>query len=339
MRNNHPFGFTLVELLVVISIIGVLVAILVPVLAKARESARVTTCINNQRQIAAALLMWAQDHDEMLPPADTAWQDLELTPKLLICPTAGKAHGNGYVYNAFVADKPLGDASFEGNEAHIIVTADGSAADHVAMRQRDVDLRHTDKAIAAFLDGHVQKVVFGDLSSYHVGQLVYKPIPFTSNALYSATILPEGTTIARVSGTTDWFQHIMSDTITDVPEGSFCRMEFTMPNPDRPIACGFSFDPPYMSHGFTCDTAQQPINFRRINFWERPPFWYVRSLPRNFSSTSLYAIERQPDGTVQYLIDEQIVYTSATTTTAPLQFHFNGYMIGSEVQQLRYCVE
>lgn len=339
MRIRHHFGFTLVELLVVISIIAVLVAILIPVLAKARESSRITGCISNQRQLAAALLMWAQDNDEMLPPADTVWQNLDLNAKILICPTAGKVKRNGYVYNAFVADKPLGDASFEGNESHIIVTADGSAAGNIAVKRRDVDLRHNGKAIAAFLDGHAQKVAFQELATYHVGQLVYKPIPFTSNTLYTANILPEGTTIARTSGETNWYQHIMSDVITDVPEGSFCRMEFTMPYPDRPMACGISFEPPYMSHGFTCYSALAPIDFSRISIWERPPMDYIKTLDRRYVTTSLYALERQPDGEVNYLIDEKVVYTSGSTTTAPLQFHFNGYMAGSEVRNLRYCVE
>ena len=56
-------GFTLIELLVVIAIIAILAAILFPVFARAREKARQTTCANNQRQIAAAIHMYAQDHD------------------------------------------------------------------------------------------------------------------------------------------------------------------------------------------------------------------------------------------------------------------------------------
>jgi hypothetical protein len=131
----------------------------------------------------------------------------------------------------------------------------------------------------------------------------------------------------------------VADPVADVPEGSFCRMEFTMPYPDKPSACGIMFEPPYMSHGFTCDTTLEPVDLSRISFWERPPFNFVGTLDLHYSSTSLYAIERLSNGTVDYLVDEKIVYTSGTTTTAPLQFHFNGYMVGSEVRNLRYAVE
>ncbi|PJB63472.1 MAG: prepilin-type cleavage/methylation domain-containing protein, partial [Armatimonadetes bacterium CG_4_9_14_3_um_filter_66_14] len=45
--NRKPTGFTLIELLVVIAIIGILTAMLFPVFAQARESARQTTCVSN----------------------------------------------------------------------------------------------------------------------------------------------------------------------------------------------------------------------------------------------------------------------------------------------------
>jgi prepilin-type N-terminal cleavage/methylation domain-containing protein/prepilin-type processing-associated H-X9-DG protein len=60
-------GFTLIELLVVIAIIAILAAILFPVFAKAREKARQTSCLSNEKQIALAILMYAQDYDELLP--------------------------------------------------------------------------------------------------------------------------------------------------------------------------------------------------------------------------------------------------------------------------------
>ena len=56
MINRKRFGFTLVELLVVITIIGMLVALVIPAINGAREAARRAQCTNNQKQIAMALL-------------------------------------------------------------------------------------------------------------------------------------------------------------------------------------------------------------------------------------------------------------------------------------------
>jgi prepilin-type N-terminal cleavage/methylation domain-containing protein/prepilin-type processing-associated H-X9-DG protein len=60
-------GFTLIELLVVIAIIAVLAAILFPVFAEAREKGRQTVCVSNQRQLAAAVHLYLNDHDETFP--------------------------------------------------------------------------------------------------------------------------------------------------------------------------------------------------------------------------------------------------------------------------------
>jgi len=69
-------GFTLIELLTVIAILAALAAILFPVLASARESARSTTCLSNQRQITTALLMYADSSAGMPPTLDPVhpWQ-------------------------------------------------------------------------------------------------------------------------------------------------------------------------------------------------------------------------------------------------------------------------
>jgi prepilin-type N-terminal cleavage/methylation domain-containing protein len=60
-------GFTLIELLVVIAIIAILAAMLFPVFARARESARKIQCLSNVKNIAMAVQMYLSDYDRFPP--------------------------------------------------------------------------------------------------------------------------------------------------------------------------------------------------------------------------------------------------------------------------------
>jgi prepilin-type N-terminal cleavage/methylation domain-containing protein/prepilin-type processing-associated H-X9-DG protein len=67
-RRSRVLGFTLIEMLVVITIIGILAILVVPTLGKARRSALRTGCASNLRQIGAAVKMYTLDHNSCFPP-------------------------------------------------------------------------------------------------------------------------------------------------------------------------------------------------------------------------------------------------------------------------------
>jgi len=64
-RINH--GFTLIELMVVIAIIGILAGLLLPVLGRGKRAARATACLSNLRQLGIALELYVQDNEQRLP--------------------------------------------------------------------------------------------------------------------------------------------------------------------------------------------------------------------------------------------------------------------------------
>lgn len=152
-------GFTLIELLVVIAIIAILAAILFPVFAKAREKARQTQCMNNEKQITTATLMWVQENEEKLPNAATFWTDINVPAKVKQCPTAGKTVANAYVYSNSIAGAAIGDIQFP---IETLLVADGqytatsaSTYDNIAYKVEDLAKRHNNMTAVGYIDGHV----------------------------------------------------------------------------------------------------------------------------------------------------------------------------------------
>jgi prepilin-type N-terminal cleavage/methylation domain-containing protein/prepilin-type processing-associated H-X9-DG protein len=67
-RRSNAHGFTLMELLVVIGIIGILAGLLMPALSQAKQKANRIKCLNHLKQLGLALTMYASDHDGQFPP-------------------------------------------------------------------------------------------------------------------------------------------------------------------------------------------------------------------------------------------------------------------------------
>jgi len=97
-------GFTLIELLVVIAIIAILAAMLFPVFARARESARKIQCLSNVKNIAIAVQMYLGDYDRF-PPNEHSQRALDLVSELGC--QGGTSAGSSVVYRATAANPYL----------------------------------------------------------------------------------------------------------------------------------------------------------------------------------------------------------------------------------------
>jgi len=99
INKNLKLGFTLVEIMIVVAIIGLLAAIAIPNFVRARETAQQNACINNLRQIDSAKQQWAL---ETRQGTNATPSETEIGPYLgrsgsttnLFCPSGGSSGTN-----------------------------------------------------------------------------------------------------------------------------------------------------------------------------------------------------------------------------------------------------
>jgi prepilin-type N-terminal cleavage/methylation domain-containing protein len=108
MKNmtSRKSGFTLVEIMIVVAIIGLVAAIAIPNFVRARTQSQKNACINNLRQIDGAVQTWALEYKKAAS-ATVAFTDI--SPYLknsVICPAGGTTFADSYTL-AGVTGKPV----------------------------------------------------------------------------------------------------------------------------------------------------------------------------------------------------------------------------------------
>jgi len=105
-KQNRKAGFTLVEIMIVVAIIGLLAAIAIPNFVRARSTAQMNSCINNLRQLDGAVQQYALEN-KLASTATYVIDDLKPYIKLDSTLAIPKCPGSGtYSPGATVADQP-----------------------------------------------------------------------------------------------------------------------------------------------------------------------------------------------------------------------------------------
>ena len=125
-RTSRKSGFTLVEIMIVVAIIGLLAAIAIPNFVRARTQSQKNACINNLRQIDGAVQQWALEN-KAAATASAAFTDISgYLKNQVVCPAGGTTFANSYSIGS-VTNKPTCTTASGGSANGHVLPSDTSS--------------------------------------------------------------------------------------------------------------------------------------------------------------------------------------------------------------------
>src|ERR1035437_417701 len=105
-RTSRASGFTLVEIMIVVAIIGLLAAIAIPNFVRPRTQSQKNACLNNLRQIDGAVQQWALENKAAAGATVIYANIQDYLKNSVMCPSGGTTFGDSYTLST-VTNKPV----------------------------------------------------------------------------------------------------------------------------------------------------------------------------------------------------------------------------------------